>query len=104
MTPEDWIAAGKIIDEMRRLGFFMACWSPGGVTNGRTYFYYPQWRVHFQRGAEEVAPTIDAEGYGWGETFLEAVRKARDEVMRNLSEWEQSYRESNDREPPVTGR
>jgi hypothetical protein len=92
MTPDEWIAAGAKIDEMRSKGFFMAVWSPGAVTNGRTFFTYPDWRVHFQRGAQLDAPVMDAEGIGQGDTFLSAVTAAYDLALADLVSWEQDAR------------
>jgi hypothetical protein len=70
------LQAAKVLTEMVEKGWFVVVWSPGEVTNGRTYFQYEQWRVHFQRGAQEVAPLIEAEGYGNADTFPEAVFEA----------------------------
>lgn len=104
MTPEQWIATGAKIDEMIGRGFFMAVWSKGAVTNGRSYFEYPQWRVQFQRGAMKAAPLMDAEGLASADTFDEAVKLAYNEAMAGLLDWEQSYEESNGVKAPLTGR
>lgn len=81
MDDAEWVQLGRIVENMRTRGFFMAAWSPGKVTNGRECFTYPRWRVHFQRGAEDVAPVYEVEGYGEGESLLEAVRAARDAAL-----------------------
>jgi hypothetical protein len=104
MTPDEWIAAGATIDEMRGRGFFMAVWSPGEVTNGRTYYSFEQWRVQFQRGAMEAAPLMDCEGFGEADTFLEAVKKAAGDALVGLLEWEKSYEGANGVRPSLTGR
>ena len=74
----------SIINEMTSQGFFMAIWSPGGVTDGRTYYKYERWRVHFQKGAEPAAPLYTAEGYGNGDTLLDALQEARAAALEML--------------------